>query len=52
MRKLIAVASAVVLFQTASMAQPVDISFNINVGAPPIVISSPLFIFLPSIANA
>jgi len=41
MRKLLAVASAVVLFQTASMAQAADISFNINVGGPPIVISQP-----------
>ena len=41
MRKLLAVASAVVLFQTASMAQAANISFNINVGGPPIVISQP-----------
>ena len=40
MRKLLAVASAVVLLQTASMAQA-GISFNINVGGPPIVVSSP-----------
>jgi hypothetical protein len=41
MRKLLAVASAVVLFQTASVAQAADISFSINVGGPPIVISQP-----------
>jgi hypothetical protein len=41
MRRLLAVASAVVLFQTASVAQAADISFGINVGGPPIVISQP-----------
>jgi hypothetical protein len=41
MRKLMAVASAVVLFQAASMAQAADVSFSINVGGPPIVISQP-----------
>jgi hypothetical protein len=41
MRKFLAVASAVVLFQAASMAQAADISFGINVGGPPIVISQP-----------
>jgi hypothetical protein len=40
MRKLMAVASAVVLFQTASVAQA-NISFSINVGGPPIIISQP-----------
>ena len=40
MRKLLAVAAAVALLQTASMAQA-GISFNINVGGPPIVISQP-----------
>jgi hypothetical protein len=40
MRKLLAVASAVVLFQTASVAQA-GISFSINVGGPPIVITQP-----------
>ena len=41
MRKQLAVAAAVVLLQTASMAQAGGISFNINVGGPPIVISQP-----------
>ncbi len=41
MRKVLAVLSAVVLFQTASAAQAADISFGINVGGPPIVISQP-----------
>ena len=41
MRKLLAVASAVVLFQAASMAQAADIGFSINVGGPPVVISQP-----------
>jgi hypothetical protein len=41
MRKFLAVASAVVLFQAASMAQAAEISFGINVGGPPIVISQP-----------
>lgn len=41
MRRFLAVASAVVLFQAASMAQAADISFGINVGGPPIVISQP-----------
>jgi len=41
MRKLIAVALAVVLFQAASGAQAADISFNINVGGPLIAISQP-----------
>lgn len=47
MRKLLAVASAVVLFGTASMAQA-DVSFNINVGGPPIVISQPPDFIYPS----
>ena len=41
MRKLLAVASAVLLFQTASVAFAGGISFSINVGGPPIVISQP-----------
>lgn len=41
MRKLLAVASAVLLFQTASAALAADVSFSINVGGPPIVISQP-----------
>jgi hypothetical protein len=41
MRKLLAVASAAVLLQTASMAQAADIGFSINVGGPPIVVSQP-----------
>jgi hypothetical protein len=48
MRKLLAVASAVVLFQTASMAQAGGLSFNINVGGPPIVISQPPDFIYPS----
>lgn len=40
MRKLMAVAAAVVLFQGASAAQA-GVSFNINVGGPPIVVSQP-----------
>ena len=41
MRKLLVVASAVVLFGTASLAQADGLSFNINVGGPPIVVSQP-----------
>ena len=41
MRKLMAVASVVVLFQAASVAQAADVSFSINVGGPPIVILQP-----------
>jgi hypothetical protein len=41
MRRLLAVASAVVLFQAASVAQAADVSFSINVGGPPIVIAQP-----------
>ena len=41
MRKLMAVVSAVVLFQTASAVQAADVSFSINVGGPPIVIAQP-----------
>jgi len=48
MRKLLAVASAVVLFGTASMAQADGLSFNINVGGPPIVISQPPDFIYPS----
>jgi hypothetical protein len=50
MRKLLAFASAVVLFQTASMAQAANIGFSINVGGPPIVISQPPdFIYPPEL---
>ena len=48
MRKLLAVAAAVALLQTASMAQASGISFNINVGGPPIVISQPPEFIYPS----
>ena len=48
MRKLLAVASAVVLFQAASMAQAADVSFSINVGGPPIMISQPPEFLYPS----
>jgi len=48
MRKLMVVASAVVMFQTASVAQAGGISFNINVGGPPIVISQPPEFLYPS----
>jgi len=41
MRRLLAVASVVVLFQAASVAHAADISFGINVGGPPIVIAQP-----------
>ena len=41
MRKLLAVASAVLLLQTASIAQAGELSFNINVGGPPMVVSQP-----------
>jgi len=41
MKKLLAVASAVVLFGTATMAQAANIGFSINVGGPPIVFSQP-----------
>ncbi len=40
MRKLMAVAAAVVLLQGASVAQA-GVSFSINVGGPPIVVSQP-----------
>lgn len=40
MRKLMAVASAVILLQAASAAQA-GISFSINVGGPPIVVAQP-----------
>ena len=48
MRKLLTVASAVVLFGTASMAQADGLSFNINVGGPAIVISQPPDFIYPS----
>jgi len=41
MRRILAVASVVVLFQTASIVQAADISFGINVGGPSIVITQP-----------
>ena len=41
MRKLMAMAAAVVLFQGASAAHADGVSFNINVGGPPIVVSQP-----------
>jgi hypothetical protein len=41
MRRILVVASAVVLFGTASMAQADSLSFNIDVGGPPIVITQP-----------
>jgi hypothetical protein len=41
MRKLMAAAAAVVLFQGASAAWADGVSFSINVGGPPIVISQP-----------
>ncbi|OGU04915.1 MAG: hypothetical protein A2075_02215 [Geobacteraceae bacterium GWC2_58_44] len=50
MIKLLAVAFAVVLFQTASMAQASDVSFRINVGGPPVVISQPpAFLYPPEL---
>jgi hypothetical protein len=47
MKKLFAVAAAVVLILTASMAQA-DVGFSINVGGPPIVISQPPDFIYPS----
>jgi hypothetical protein len=41
MKRLLAVAFTVALFQTASLAQADDFSFSINVGGPPVVISQP-----------
>ena len=41
MRKILTLVTAVVLFQIASISQAADLSFNINVGGPPIVISQP-----------
>jgi hypothetical protein len=41
MKRLLAVASAAFLLQTASMVQAADLGFSINVGGPPIVISQP-----------
>jgi len=41
MKRLMAVAVAAVLLQTASMAQASGISFSINVGGPPIVVEQP-----------
>ena len=48
MKRFLMVASAAVLFQTASMAQADGISFNINVGGPPIVVSQPPEFIYPS----
>lgn len=48
MKKLLAVASAVFLFQAASVAFAGGISFSINVGGPPIVISQPPDFLYPS----
>jgi hypothetical protein len=48
MRKLLTVASVVVLFGTASLAQADGLSFNLNVGGPPIVISQPPDFIYPS----
>ena len=41
MKKLVAVAAAAFLFQTAAAAQASNVSFSINVGGPPIVIAQP-----------
>ena len=41
MKKLLIMASAVFLFQAASMAQAADIGFSINVGGPPVVMAQP-----------
>ena len=40
MKKLLAIGFAVLLLQSASLAQA-ELSFNINVGGPPVVISQP-----------
>lgn len=48
MKKILTVASAVVLFGAASMAQADGLSFNLNVGGPPIVISQPPDFIYPS----
>ena len=50
MIKLLAVASLLVLFQSASMAQASDVSFSINVGGPPVVIAQPpAFLYPPEL---
>lgn len=50
MIKLLAVASAVILLQTASVAQASDLSFRINVGGPSIVIAEPpAFLYPPAL---
>lgn len=41
MRKLLAIACALFLIQTASLVQAADLSFSINVGGPAVVISQP-----------
>lgn len=50
MVKFLAVAALVVLFQTASMAQASNVSFSINVGGPPVVLSQPpAFLYPPEL---
>ena len=50
MIKFLAVASLLVLFQSASPAQASDISFRINVGGPPVVIAQPpAFLYPPEL---
>ena len=41
MKRLLTIAAALFLFQTASLAQADELSFSINVGGPPVVISQP-----------
>ncbi len=41
MKKILAIALAVVVLQAASMARAADVGFSINVGGPPVVISQP-----------
>jgi hypothetical protein len=48
MKKMLAVIAAVALFQAASMAQAADVSFSINVGGPPVVITQPPDFLYPS----
>jgi hypothetical protein len=49
MKKLLTIASALFLFQTASLAQA-DFSFNVNVGGPPVVVTQPPeFIYPPEL---
>lgn len=50
MKKLLAIAAAMVLLQTASMAQANDFSFSINVGGPPVVVQQPpSFLYPPEL---